>query len=74
MDLLSWESASPSVITLEPYSADLIVHQQDGRSYTLQFYGPDMSLHGRTYIPLGGTAFQQQVADLLSACPDVEAG
>lgn len=72
VDLLSWDSPSSSVITLEPYSADLIVHQQDGHSYTLQFYGPDMSLHRRTYIPLGGTGFQQQVADLLSSCPDVE--
>ena len=72
-DLLSWGTSS-SVITLEPYSADLIFHQQDGRSHTLQFYGPDLTLNDRTYIPLDGTGFQQQVADLLSACPDVEAG
>ena len=74
VDLLSWGRApSTSVITLEPYSVDLFFHQQDGRSYTLQFYGPDLSLNDRTYIPLGGTGFQQQVADLLSACPDVKA-
>ena len=71
-DLLSCGSPSSSVITLEPYSADLIFHQQDGRSHTLQFYGPDLSFNDRTYIPLDGTGFQQLVADLLSTCPDVE--
>ena len=71
-DLLSWGSSSSSVITLEPYSVDLFFYQQDERSHTLQFYGPELSLNHRTYIPLGGAGFQQQVADLLSACPDVE--
>ena len=73
VDLFSWgRTPSTSVITLEPYSADLFFHQEDGRSYTLRFYGPDLSLNDRTYFPLGGTGFQQQVADLLSSCPDVE--
>ena len=75
VDIFSWgRTPSSSVITLEPYSADIFFHQEDGHSYTLRFYGPDLSLNDRTYFPLGGTAFQQQVADLLSACPDVEVG
>lgn len=72
VDLFSWgRTPSTSVITLEPYSADLFFHQGE-RSYTLRFYGPDLSLDDRTYFPLSGAKFQQQVADLLFSCPDVE--
>ena len=73
MDLFSWgRTPSTVVITLEPYPADVFLYQENGRSFTVQLFGPDLSLNDRTYLPLGGKAFQQKVADLLSSCPDVD--
>ena len=63
-------ASDAQTITLEPFSVDLYLRQANGRELTASFYGPVLLLNGRTYLPLGGSSFQQQAADLITGWPE----